>query len=82
MFDKEDVLNALKAGNVSITFTKKDGTAREMTCTLVESLIPTDKQPKSESTRAQSTTSQPVFDLDIGEWRSFSWDSLTEVLPL
>lgn len=66
--------------DLRIVFTKKDGTSREMFCTLNESKIPTEKQPKTEGT--ESTTSGSalrVFDTQKSEWRSFRWDSLTEV---
>jgi hypothetical protein len=71
----------LKSG-LCVTFTKKDGTEREMHCTLVSSKIPADKQPKSLSESENSSTSGSavrVFDTDIGEWRSFRWDSVTKV---
>ena len=67
---------------VRVTFTKKDGSERKMLCTLVESKIPTDKRPKSVSeseTPSTSGSAVRVFDLDIGEWRSFRWDSVTKV---
>lgn len=64
--------------NLCITFTKSDGSAREMRCTLVESTIPTDKIPKNTD-RPTSTTTQRVFDVDKQEWRSFKWESITHV---
>lgn len=64
--------------NLCITFTKADGTNRDLRCTLVESAIPTDKAPKGTGREAPSTT-QRVFDLDKGEWRSFKWDTVTKV---
>lgn len=64
--------------NLRITFTKSDGTEREMRCTLVESAIPSDKIPKGTGREATDTT-QRVFDLDKGEWRSFKWESVTQV---
>lgn len=64
--------------NLCITFTKSDGTDREMRCTLVESAIPSDKVPKGTGREAVSTT-QRVFDLDKGEWRSFKWESVKTV---
>lgn len=64
--------------DVLVTFTKKDGSERKLRGTLAESRIPTDKQPKTEG--ATSTAeSQKIFDLDIGEWRSFRWDSVKEI---
>jgi len=70
--------------DLCIVFTKKDGTSREMRCTLKEAKIPADKQPKSQA--SDSTTAGQgndsavrVFDTSISEWRSFRWDSVTKV---
>jgi hypothetical protein len=62
-----------------ITFTKKDGSNRDMLCTLVESRIPTDKQPKTETTSKDSGSAVRVFDTEKQEWRSFRWESVTKV---
>ena len=66
--------------DLRIVFTKKDGTDREMFCTLNESKIPTEKQPKSEGTESTTAGSAlRVFDTEKQEWRSFRWDSVKEV---
>ncbi len=69
--------------NLCVTFTKKDGTEREMYCTLSESRIPADKQPKSgveEATNSKASGSAlRVFDTVTNEWRSFRWDSIKRV---
>lgn len=65
--------------DLRITFTKADGTDREMRCTLAESSIPSDKTPKGTSTREASDATQRVFDLDKGEWRSFRWESVKAI---
>lgn len=64
---------------VSVTFTKKDGTERVLNCTLAESRIPADKAPKEGAAAKKSDEAQAVFDTDIGEWRSFRWDSVKEI---
>ena len=64
--------------NLCITFTKTDGSSREMHCTLVESAIPADKIPRNTD-RPNSPTTQRVFDIDKQEWRSFKWESVTHV---
>ena len=64
--------------NLRITFTKSDGTDREMRCTLLESAIPSDKVPKGTGREAPTAT-QRVFDLDKGEWRSFKWEAVKRV---
>lgn len=63
--------------DLCVTFTKKDGTDREMRCTLSESRIPTDKQPKESTSTGGSAVR--VFDTDLQEWRSFRWDSIKQV---
>ena len=70
--------------NLCVTSTKKDGTHREMFCTLAESKIPTEKQPKSQASDSTTTGSRNdesvrVFDTEKQEWRSFRWDSVKEV---
>lgn len=64
--------------SVTVTFTKTDGTEREMRCTQAHDLIPIDKEPKG-TTRALSDEVVRVFDLDKQEWRSFRWDSIISV---
>lgn len=70
--------------NLCVVFTKKDGTERELFCTLSESKIPADKQPKPQEAnstvgRSVSDEAQRVFDIEKQEWRSFRWDSVKEV---
>jgi hypothetical protein len=78
---QEHVLNNLRTHQqgVRVTFTKKDGTNREMLCTLIERNIPADKQPKTETTSQTSGSAVRVFDIEKSEWRSFRWDSVTKV---
>lgn len=71
----------IKSG-VCVTFTKKDGTERQMQCTLCESRIPENKRPKSEGESQNPSTSGSalrVFDIELGEWRSFRWDSIKSI---
>ena len=72
---KDWLRGLLKGGKISVTFEKKDGTIRAMNCTLNEQMIPTEKTPKG-SGKAQSKESIAVFDLDIGDWRSFRFESV------
>jgi hypothetical protein len=57
-----------------IVFTKKDGSERVMNCTLMESLLPARDDSSKETTHSPDV--QPVWDLDVGGWRSFRWDSV------
>jgi hypothetical protein len=73
------IKNALSdnLSEVRIKFTKKDGTERDMLCTLAESKIPKDKKPKSDTTITDEVLR--VFDLEKQDWRSFRWDSIISV---
>lgn len=72
------LLHDINVKNLRITFTKTDGTDREMHCTLVESSIPSEKTPKGTG-RVSTEDTQRVFDLDKQEWRSFKWSSVKSV---
>ena len=74
------VLHDTNVKDLCVTFTKTDGTEREMRCTLVEGRIPSEKLPKTQQTSGQNTGSAVrVFDTEKSEWRSFRWDSVTKV---
>ena len=69
--------------DLCVVFTKKDGTERELFCTLNESRIPSAKLPKVQESgsvvRNFSDDSARVFDTEKQEWRSFRWDSVKQV---
>lgn len=75
---REWLLGLLREQDVTITFTKKDGSERKMICTLVESAIPAEKTPKG-SQKTNSSDALPVFDVEKQDWRSFRWDSVTRI---
>ena len=67
--------------NVVVTFNKKDGTERVMTCSTKSGIVPEDKAPKvRETPRPVSKESHAVFDLEKQEWRSFRYADLISVL--
>jgi len=72
---KDEIQAYLISGLCSVTFTKKDGTERTIVGTTNIDLIPADKAPKSTG-RVQNSDVQPVYDVDLDEWRSFRWDSV------
>lgn len=75
---KKWLKSVLQSEEVSILFTKKDGTERKMLCTLKENKIPQEFSTKSEN-RAKSEDALAVFDLEKNAWRSFRFDSIKEV---
>jgi len=72
------LINLLTQETVGIAFVKKDGTERNMQCTLNMEVIPKDKHPKGESS-TNLEDSLAVYDTDKKEWRSFRWDSITSI---
>lgn len=75
--DKQTLLDQLANGPVTVTFTKRNGEERVMTCTRNSRMIPEVKKPKGEG---QLFTAEDdnikVFDIAIQEWRSFNFSSL------
>lgn len=79
----------LSFGPVTITFTKKDGSERVMNCTIKPELIPQELHesntnntvdfpiPKKE--KKVNRDVMPVYDIEAKSWRSFRWDSITQV---
>jgi hypothetical protein len=80
---ENELLNMLRSSDegIWVNFEKKDGSEREMLCTLNETLIPVDKLPKTSSETSPSTIKPtlPVFDVNQGEWRSFRWNSVKTI---
>lgn len=76
--EKDWLLGLLRSEIVELKFTKKDGSERIMKCTLAEQKIPAENAPKGVE-RAKSDEAVAVFDLENNGWRSFRWDSLTEI---
>lgn len=67
----------LHGGVCHVQFTKvKDGTVRDMTCTLNEALIPDEHMPKGEVQVSNSDLTARVWDLEVEGWRSFRYDSV------
>lgn len=68
----------LVMGEMYVNFEKKDGTLREMRCTLKD--VPEyDRKTESETPRKKSEGTMSVFDLDKQEWRSFRIDSVKSI---
>ena len=84
-----ELLNDTESNGVIVEFTKKDGTLRQMHCTLDMAKIPVEKHPKpkeviegevvEEVIEPKEETAARVFDLEKQEWRSFCWDAVTAV---
>lgn len=71
----------LSIGEVTVTFTKVDGTERVMRCTLEADKLPPvvvkeDAKPRKETT---STKALRVFDVEKKEWRSFTIKNIKRI---
>jgi hypothetical protein len=76
---KADLKKLLQEKVLTVLFTKKDGTEREMLCTLLPEHLPVvDKKEGDEvkPLKKQSEDSIAVWDLEAKAWRSFRIDSV------
>ena len=78
VMDRDSLIHFLKMGTGIVSFTKKDGTSREMRCTLEEKYLPLPTE-KEKTTRKENTEVLSVWDLDKNSWRSFRIDSITGI---
>jgi hypothetical protein len=72
----------LAYGPLTVTFTKKDGTEREMYCTTNATLVPPVEVKESvepKKTRKANEEVLPVYDLQAKAWKSFRWDSIKNI---
>ena len=78
----EYIRDSLKEHEVTVTFTKKDGSEREMRCTLNPNDLPTHDITESKESRKKSENTIAVYDLDAQAWRSFTIRSVKNVIVL
>lgn len=81
-FSRNEILNKLHQGEVTVNFTKTDGSLRVMRCTLNIDLLPQVEQNLNESEKKERKVNLsvvPVFDLDAKDWRSFRVDSVKNI---
>ncbi len=74
-----DLVETLQNNVCVIQFEKVDGTIRRMECTLVKEMLPEDHNTHKGALLTEGDGHQQrisVYDLEIGEWRSFRVDSL------
>jgi len=69
----------LKVGEVTVTFTKKDGTERVMRCTLNPDNLPKIEIKEEKKERKKSEDSLAVYDIEAKGWRSFVFRSVRRV---
>lgn len=75
---RDAVLKMLREGVVNIKFTKKDGTIRDMKCTLLPVYIPEDMRPKGTGSVTNENILR-VYDIIEDDWRCFLVDNILSV---
>ena len=76
----EYIRELLFDGEVTIEFTKKDGTKRKMLCTLMPEKLPKVEVKEGEEPKKKRKVNEEVisvYDLEKKGWRSFRVDSVT-----
>lgn len=80
MIDRYALKETLENGVVTVTFTKADGSLREMHCTLNRSIMPPQLlQEEVRTPRKENPDVISVWDVDMNGWRSFRFDSIQSV---
>jgi len=74
----------LREQKVVVTFNKKDGEQRVMTCTLNQNIIPQDKLPKGTQDtvnegKKKNENVMAVYDINAEGWRSFTWANVKQI---
>ena len=75
---RETLIKNLQKNVMQITFNKVSGEERVMHCTLHETFVP----ETGTNNKKNNDEVLPVWDVDIGAWRSFRLDTITNVSKL
>jgi len=81
MFEKQHLKDLLHKNVMSVTFLKRDGTVRQMKCTLREDLV-VPHEKSTERVKQQNDDVLAVWDIDKKAWRSFRYDSVQGFFPI
>jgi len=84
---KDELVEKLQNEIVQLSFTKADGSVRDMVCTKNIIHIPEEFHPKTDKVIKLDENGNPietdlvtVWDMESKGWRSFNFGKLTEVL--
>ena len=73
------LVGMLQTGPVTVTFNKKDGTERVMTCSLQPELLPPMPVKESTTAKKENLNNLSVYDLTAQGWRSFVVKNVTNI---
>ena len=75
MYTKQELVEQLRKSNCKVVFTKKDGTTREMKCTLIKEVVEDYLTPTAYSNPVPDDV-VAVIDTENEGWRRFRVDSV------
>jgi hypothetical protein len=78
---RDAIVEMLREGVVSVKFTKKNGTIRDMECTLLPFYIPEDRRPKGTGNVTGENILR-VYDIVEDDWRCFLVDNVLSVVAI
>jgi len=73
------LVSHLRMGPVTVTFNKKDGEQRIMTCSLQPELLPLMPVKESTTAKKENLNNISVYDLTAQGWRSFIVKNVTNI---
>lgn len=73
------LVGMLKVGPVTVTFNKKDGSERVMTCTLEKDKLPPLEIKENVKPKKENLDVVSVYDLNAKGWRSFVLKNVTNI---
>ena len=80
-YDYDVIVDQLRSNVLEVSFTKVDGDARVMPCTLSTEYMPKSSETKVQQVKEYSVNKSVVraFAIDKQEWRSFRLENVTQV---
>jgi hypothetical protein len=78
LYTKEQIRETARAGVINVQFTKKDGSLRNMRCSLQEKYLPK-LMDDTEAAMKDNSDVLAVWDIEVNGWRSFRIDSVTSM---
>lgn len=76
---REWLLGLLSHHEITVVFTKKDGTERTMRCTRSTKVLPPQPESVMETKRKENTNTIAAYDMEAGAWRSFTVKNIIKV---
>ena len=80
MMDRYELKETLSNGIITVAFDKRDGSRREMRCTLKPELLPAPVLlQEGVAPRKENPDVLSVWDVEVNGWRSFRLDSIISI---